>query len=65
MKNVRIVNAKEDFLLCAPPLPTHTLQDWQAADNRGYDLNHVFTDGYSKLFPGKKVHGHMFYGLQN
>lgn len=42
--------------MLAPPPPTHTVQDWRAADKQGYDLNHVFTDGYSQLFPEEKVH---------
>lgn len=38
------------------PPPSHTVQDWRAADKGGYDLNHVFTDSYSQLFPEEKVH---------
>lgn len=41
------------FTLRAPP-PSHTTQDWWAADKGGYDLNHVFTDSYSQLFPEEK-----------
>lgn len=46
---------ERSFALQARPPPSHTVQDWRAADKRGYDLNHVFTDSYSQLFPEGKV----------
>lgn len=33
---------------------SHTARDWRVADKRGYELNHVFTDSYSQLFPEEK-----------
>lgn len=46
---------ERSFALHARPPPSHTVQDWRAADKRGYDLNHVFTESYSQLFPEEKV----------
>lgn len=42
------------LLLCVAHALSHTVQDWRVADKRGYDLNHVFTDSYSQLFPEEK-----------
>lgn len=56
---------KKALALHAPP-SSHTVQDWQTADKKGYDLNHVFTDSYSQLFPEEKVQAPMLlYTLRN